>query len=301
MERLIDPAMGDVQLEYEAAKTEGRVWHSRWILVVGSLAFLRAIAYHWYDCAISVINERAEPDRSLMNRSLFTGLALISAAAFVLMLPVLFRLIAGRHSDVPLFAMFLLPQALTVSIPVGLALGMLRASHNTVPSKRALCFLLVVGTIASVLAFTLVTWIVPAANQGFREAVAQRAVPKGLSEFTLGELHERAAAAPSPTTPPTVTEYQKRLASSLSPLVLSILAMAAATARDRRKLVRAVAYAVMFGYYPVLWPLAGMMFPAGSSQAYTAPWLPSIAVLLLCAAVPLVAFGTDRAPYQANS
>lgn len=39
MERLIDPALTDVQLEHRDAIAQGRPWRSRWIRLAGYLRF----------------------------------------------------------------------------------------------------------------------------------------------------------------------------------------------------------------------------------------------------------------------
>ena len=41
MERLVDPAIADLQVEYEEALRSGPRWRCRWIWFVGHLAFFR--------------------------------------------------------------------------------------------------------------------------------------------------------------------------------------------------------------------------------------------------------------------
>ncbi len=46
MERLVDPAIADLQAEYEEALRSGPNWRSRWIWFVGHLAFFRMLVVH---------------------------------------------------------------------------------------------------------------------------------------------------------------------------------------------------------------------------------------------------------------
>jgi hypothetical protein len=53
MERLIDPALTDVQLEHRDAIARGRPWRSRWIRLAGYLAVLRIIALCVYERTVA--------------------------------------------------------------------------------------------------------------------------------------------------------------------------------------------------------------------------------------------------------
>lgn len=46
MERLVDPAIADLQAEYEEALRSGPKWRSRWVWFVGHLAFFRMLVVH---------------------------------------------------------------------------------------------------------------------------------------------------------------------------------------------------------------------------------------------------------------
>lgn len=54
MERLIDPVLTDLQIEYDHAVHEGRKWKSRWIWSVGHIAFFQAIAVHQAERATGI-------------------------------------------------------------------------------------------------------------------------------------------------------------------------------------------------------------------------------------------------------
>ena len=41
MERVVDPLLADLELEYTEAIRHGRLWMSRWILILGHFAFLK--------------------------------------------------------------------------------------------------------------------------------------------------------------------------------------------------------------------------------------------------------------------
>jgi lipopolysaccharide export LptBFGC system permease protein LptF len=46
MERLIDPAIADLQSEHAQAARAGRTWRGRWIRVAGTLAFWKVMGLH---------------------------------------------------------------------------------------------------------------------------------------------------------------------------------------------------------------------------------------------------------------
>ena len=46
MERLVDPAIADLQAEYEEASRTGRGWRRRWIWMRGHIAFFTMIVVH---------------------------------------------------------------------------------------------------------------------------------------------------------------------------------------------------------------------------------------------------------------
>lgn len=99
--------------------------------------------------------------------------------------------VAWSHPRVADFAVCLIPQALPLSIPVGLTFGVLWALGRLSASRTALMLVLVLALGASLVSFVTLAWVMPNANQAFRTATAGFPVTKGNNELTIGELRER--------------------------------------------------------------------------------------------------------------
>ncbi len=85
--------------------------------------------------------------------------------------------------------LYLLPQALPLAVTIGATLGIVFGVGGRAFSRRVTAGLVVLALTVSVASLIDLGWIVPAANQEFRMAVAGRAdLPKGAPELTLGEL-----------------------------------------------------------------------------------------------------------------
>ena len=89
MERVVDPLLADLQLEYAEAIRRGRVWKSRWVLVAGHIAFLKTIALCSAQGVMPAVRDWTEDERSAFSRVLGFSAAVIVAATAVLELPAL--------------------------------------------------------------------------------------------------------------------------------------------------------------------------------------------------------------------
>ena len=76
MERLIDPALTDVEIESRNASAQGCAWRSRWIRMAGYFAVLKGIALYGY--------ERTVCDWSGDDSQAFARTLGLSGAAFIL-------------------------------------------------------------------------------------------------------------------------------------------------------------------------------------------------------------------------
>ena len=85
-------------------------------------------------------------------------------------------------------ALHLVPQALPLSIPIGLTFGILCGLGRVSASYRSRAVILSLAAAASFVSFTMLAWVVPMANQAFRVAIAGQPLAKGSRELTLGEL-----------------------------------------------------------------------------------------------------------------
>jgi hypothetical protein len=84
--------------------------------------------------------------------------------------------------------------------------------------------------------FVLAAWLMPAANQAFRELMAGRVIPRGMNELTLGELASPQAVALVAWAGPGADrsfafEFHFRVALAFAPLALALFSLGVATAR----------------------------------------------------------------------
>ena len=188
VERIVEPAIADLQKEYWAVAD--RVRRVR-VLMAGYAAILQVIAL----CALRVRVSR--DDGLTIVRTMAWSFTLMIAVTAVLMLPPL-SMVDGSVSTTVLAS--LIPQAVPLAIPIGLAfgiaLGMSRCTHTRATMRVILLFALA----GSLVSFATLAWLMPASNQRFRESLTQKAgvevrLTKGPNEMTFSELKRQAAIA----------------------------------------------------------------------------------------------------------
>ena len=120
MERLVDPILTDVRLECQVARSSGRVWASRWRLVTGVLALIKALAV--YAC---VPRQWPADDRRAVARTIGYAAATTAAAMVMFMVPPLSQWSDRIFAAPFILAFYLMPQAFPVALPIGLLFGVL--------------------------------------------------------------------------------------------------------------------------------------------------------------------------------
>jgi hypothetical protein len=154
--------------------------------------------------------------------------------------------------------LWLLPQSMSVALPMGVVFGVLCGLRGRVATQRVQRAIVCLAILCSLAMIVNVGWILPASNQTFRELSAGRVIARGMNELTLGEL------ASGPTRgrflPGTITrrafELHFRLALAFAPLVLGLFSLGVATARRKASgasLIGAIALASCFAYYTLLY------------------------------------------------
>ncbi len=87
MERVIEPALADVQTEYEAAAQDGRLWRSRWICIAGHAAFLKVLAWVIAERALDALRGATARDRHALGRTFAVFAAVTALGTGLLTLP----------------------------------------------------------------------------------------------------------------------------------------------------------------------------------------------------------------------
>lgn len=288
MERYVDPTVSDLQAEYEDAVARGQRRESARIRVVGYLAVFQVITIQGGLQAIDAVRELSDDDRRALLRTVLASTAVIVIATLTLIVP-----FAGvlrpdqRFADV---AVYLIPQAIPLSMPVGLTLGIFWALGRARASRAVLMLVLVLALGSSLVSFVTLAWVMPNSNQAFRVAVSGRDLPRGANELTIGELRQRAQSA-TPLSPASLSgpnlmrNYHGRWALATAPFVLVVFGVIVTRARTSDRITRFVlGPVVILGYDFIMyggrdWGLDRAISP------FAAAWAPNVVLLTLSAAV----------------
>jgi hypothetical protein len=292
MERLVDPTLADLQAEYEKAVSGNRKWESRRVFVLGHIALIQVLAVHGGMRAMGTLRHSTGEDRRALIRTLGASAVLMIVGTLVLMVPFL-KFVWRSRPDSAELALYLIPQALPLSIPVGLTFGILWGLGRMSASRRTRTVVLLLAFGASLASFTMLAWVVPISNQAFRVSMMGRPVPKGENELTIGELRQRLEAGTrqlpevtAPSDPPSLAlNYHARWALGSAPLVLAVFAVAFTSRRQwGRMMPFVVGGVVIFAYYVVMYSARGLGLDQTISP-FIAAWTPNTAFLMLSLAI----------------
>jgi lipopolysaccharide export LptBFGC system permease protein LptF len=291
MERLIDPAIADLQHEHEEAVRRGLNWRGRVICLIGYGTCWKVLTIATVRHA--VFERSAEDDRAVGRAIVFSLVAVLALTA-VLVLPVL-QSTALRRSDAGTASRLLLysvPSALVVAVPLGLVFGLLLGLRNRVSTPRVTWSVAALGILCSTAAFIVIGWLMPVTNQAFRELAAGRQLLRGFNELTLGELASGDAArlmrvmSGGVTVERLALEFHFRLALAFAPLALAMFSLGARAAQRRvHGLITTVvaAFVVCFGYYTLLNVARQAIYRDSLLSAAPAwmQWMPNLLVVVI--------------------
>jgi hypothetical protein len=123
MERVIDPLLADLHMEYEEANQRGRVWKRRWTLLTGHLVFLKTVALSEMEHVMTLLSDCSADDITALKRTLSVSIVVIALATLILEMPPLLNLSFSVSN--PKAILYLLPQALVLALPIGFTAGIL--------------------------------------------------------------------------------------------------------------------------------------------------------------------------------
>jgi lipopolysaccharide export LptBFGC system permease protein LptF len=313
-ERYLAPAIADLQADAAESRQDegpaGRLrasWRAYW-------AVLRTMA----DC---LFVRRAT--------SFNHGVLVRAAAILVLLTAALIGFPASSYlsrfinrfglAEAPSLIALLLPSTLAITVPLTvLVVGLLRSTWRTRNEEAmhtpagVVRSMLALSVITATLSLTLVMWLVPAANQAYRERMwayfsdraAYAPVLKGDNEMTLSELRNAAgdpqlgASARARSS----YSYQVRLAMAAANLAFAFLALALGGrmhARGRRPLATAGSVVAVFVVYGLAL-MAGRRLAQGLVvPGWLCAWAPNIMVTVL--ALVMVSHAIARLTDRPNS
>jgi len=250
VERLVDPIISDLRLEYDAAL--GSAWRRRAVLLRAYVGFWKALAVHG---VLSVGRRAAEGDQAVFRRAVaFSCLGFALVTVFLALPPLLdgVHLNGGKVRQLT-FAVTLIPQALPISIPIGVCIGIMSAIPARAPRRRDVLVALTIGFVAACLVWAVIEWALPWGNHRFRELTIASVtdgrvvhLEPGLNELGFSGLARRTDVA-------AVRHYHLLWALTFAAIPLALFTLAVA-ARFRRTVFRALLIlATVLAYYAVLW------------------------------------------------
>jgi Lipopolysaccharide export system permease LptF/LptG len=297
VERVIDPTLADFHLERDQATRLGQPWRRRWLRVRLSLALVQAIVL----CAIEHLwlkRAIARADEGAVDATLATTLLATAAALTLFVLPPLSSLDRFDWRMVVL----LVPQAVPIALPIGVTFGVLAGRRRVRMSARLVRMCMAIALGCSTASLIALAWIVPDANQLFRERIFHQRHPpgveevqpyplltRGTNELTMAELKRqiRASSPDRRVAPLTVFTYYQRWALSAATIVMVLFALVA-TARWQigRLSGSIVALSSCIAYWLLL--MAGRQYAlAGVWPPIAAAWLPNLVVAGTAMAIAL--------------
>jgi hypothetical protein len=278
LERIIEPAIADLQKEYEA---QTRVFARAWVLFVGYFAIIKVISI----CAVNVSPATNEERRAIV-RTCVWCVCIVSGMTALLIVPPYYHFAHAIRGWYP--AMTLVPQAAPLAIPVGIALGV-AFGLSVRPTLKLVKGVLLGAAAASALSFYVLVWAMPAGNQAFRE-IAFRAIntehqgpvllQKGYNEMTFSELRREIArfTAYGDARQARAAAFYLHLRIALSAATLALVSLLLVV-RPNNHVARAVIAFAACGIYWILM-LGGEW---GTSRGYVSPslgaWLANIVLV----------------------
>jgi hypothetical protein len=251
MERLIDPVIADLHVEYATAIGMTRRWLA---LVEGYVAFAKVSLW----CGVLGLREArrnwsGEEQQGLLRDA---GLA--------------------PNASIQRLMVYLLPSIMPLSIPVGLAIGAALGVQGRTRSRRLIAAVMLVALVLSAVAFVTIGWITPNSNQAYRQGIiGARLVDRGDRELTLFELRRSLAARDQESARRASTEFHQRLSVAIAPVTFAAFGLVVAIRRRLRTLgALGIIILAAFGYDVAMW--AGrVVLPAPFG-----PWMPPVALII---------------------
>ena len=286
--RLIDPAIADLQAEFAASCRTGSAFHRLRALAAGYISVVKVLVIATCGDLRQGATTWTPDEVASTRRGALIALAVTAAGT---------ALFTGHILGDVGFAQYqyLVPSALPLSVPLGLAIASAWMLHAAVRTRKIAAALLITGGLMSAAMFVNLGWVVPDANQAFRAAVYARLDPtgaapaRGANELRSAELRERMferrnSGHESEARWLELT-YYRRWSMSATPLAMVALMVALAFRRRwSRQELTSVAVGISMAHYALVisaFSLAELHVARPIVVGWAAPFLCLAAALLL--------------------
>jgi hypothetical protein len=169
LERVVEPAIADLQKEYASA-VFGSTPQLAWVLLRGYLAILEVMLM----CALQTSAADDDERRALVRMLTWAaGITTCASAVLVLMTVAVFP-------DVPPFFLALMTSLmLPIALPVGLTLGIALALSGRAVSRRAVRVILLAALAAVAISYATMVLSWPVASYSFRQSLSNTLGARG--------------------------------------------------------------------------------------------------------------------------
>ena len=265
--RLIDPAVADLQAEVTDARRSGSSWRVRRALCAGYLSLAKVLVIAACGDLRQTATTWERHEASGVLRAALVAGGVISVASLLLALPFI---VQSSYPNPGWLALYLIPSTLPLSVPLGLAVATAWALHGAARTRKVASVVLLTAALTSAAMFVNMVWVIPDANQAFREAVAAKLNPagpaprRGSNELRLTELRvalrEARALGRDDEAWELEATYYRKWTLSVTPLAIVGLVVALAFTRPwtRRRLTVTACGVFFVAHFP-LWMSSGTL------------------------------------------
>jgi len=311
MRRLIDPALADLQAEFAEAHWSGSRLRQTWALCAGYVAIAKVLGVAGCGELGDALHGWESAERAAARRGAWVACTAFVGLTVLLGIPIFISL-NESWSLTP--ALYLVPSALPLSLPFGWALGIAWAFHGAGRTRKLAVCALALAFICSAGMFANIAWLLPEANQAFRQHHFARAVARtqpssrpstvarGDNELTWkASRQRRVELAAEPYGDYRVRRfdagyYQKWGFTGATFAIVALVLLLGARRRWTRPGLTGAALCICAAYYALL-SFATAAAIGGAIPAHVVGWSPGAACVL---AAILLAFSLrpQREPIQ---
>jgi hypothetical protein len=289
LERVVEPAIADLQKEYGAAES-GSVLRRARVLFTGYLAILEVMLM----CALQTPPATDEERRALVRTFAWTAGIVAGVGALMIGLVVATVMMGGAPWPRPVHYAMLIPMALPIALPIAMTFGLAIGFGGRAATGRAKRTIVATAFMASLVSLVSLWTIAPLANQAFRQATFEAkggrgdVMKVGAAEMTMPELrHQANALSRNPRQAELARmgrwNFHMRVALSFGTLVLALFSLA--VAERLPKPPRAMVMAGSAVYLLLL--LAGEALTLEGAPPAVAAWLANAVFLGITAYLSL--------------
>jgi lipopolysaccharide export system permease LptF/LptG-like protein len=281
MERLIDPLLADIHHEATGSRRTGRAARL-FVSFRGYVAFWEAVALYGVVTLARTMSVRWRSGRGT------TRAGAIAATATFLFFTVLatvepLRSVAPDKRE-PMLFLLLVPQALPLSVPLVLFVGVATGCRRRRVSGSIAAAVLGAALLGSVVSFGTINWVIPATNQTFREAVGGGPIPRGPGEWPPHAIRAEALAMASDglarQAGSLLLEYHARWALVGTTLTFALCGLAVARLGGLGAALVTGAIPFCYMNYISMFTTTSSSIFSDESYAIAAAWAPNMLIVL---------------------